>query len=49
MQWNLLLVLKLVSKLQAPIYTWQGQGKHHTNQPKQSSNTRGVAMITQEE
>jgi hypothetical protein len=31
MQWNLLLVLKLVLKFQAPTCTWQRQGKYHIN------------------
>jgi hypothetical protein len=44
MQWNLPLVLKLVLKLRALTCTWQGQGKYHTNQTKQSCSTRRVAM-----
>ncbi len=47
MQWNLPLVLKLVLKFEVRTCTWQGQGKYHTDQGKQSSNTRGATTTTQ--
>jgi hypothetical protein len=40
-------VLKLVLKFEVRTCTWQGQGKYHTDQGKQSSNTRGATTTTQ--
>jgi len=49
MQWNLSLVLKLALKFEVRTCTWQGQGKYHTNQGKQSSNTRGATTTRKEQ